>query len=122
MSSLFGHDRTNNSIHKPFSSPSRIGHQQEIEEQIRLENEALIDSLSNGVLRMKAVAGGLGREVREQNVLLKSLSNAFYSAQNGVGMSINHLKNVVNRYGWKHTCYFSIIVLALLYILLKVIF
>lgn len=121
-SSLFGDDRSLNNCQKKFSNPTRAGHQQEIEEQIRWENEALLDSLSNSVLRMKSAAGGLGREVNEQNTLLKNLAGAFYTAQNGVGMSVNHLKSVVNRYGWKHTCYFSIIVLIVIYILFKIIF
>lgn len=120
--SLFGHDRARNAVQKPFSNPLNSGNQKEIEEQIRLENEALLDSLSNSVLRMKSVAGGLGREVNEQNSLLNSLGGAFTAAKSGVKTSVEHLTNVVNRYGWKQTCYLSVVLLFILYIFFKVVF
>lgn len=104
------------------SSPSGLSHQQvEIEAQLRRENEALLDSLADGVIRMKSVAGGLGREVNEQNEVLRALSRAFSNAHGGVGSSVTRLRNVVERYGWKATISFSLMVLLVLYIISKII-
>lgn len=93
----------------------------EIEDELRRENEALLNSLSDSVIRMKSVAGGLGREVNEQNQVIRALSQAFSSAQGGVGSSITHLRNVVDRYGWRATIYFSLMVLFILYIFSKIV-
>eukprot|EP00796_Vickermania_ingenoplastis_P003711 gene3711-2611_t len=113
-SSIYGTNRGGSAPAAPLS------HQQmEIQEQIRQENEALLDALSSSVSRMKSSAGSLGREVHEQNEILQTLGRAFSTAQNGVGASVTQLRTVLDRYGWKHTLYVSLGVMFGIWILKK---
>lgn len=90
--------------------------QHELQEEVRNENEVLITSLGESVLRMKAMAGGLGGEVQEQNQILKRLNEVFGEAHRGVERSATKLRFVMTRYGWKHTFYFALLILVVLYI------
>lgn len=111
--------RTDKSLFSNIRSQHVFSSQIDVEEQIRKENDALLDSLANNVGRMKSAAAGLGQEVREQNEYLSNLSDVFVKARNGVGISVHQLRGVVSQYGWKCTVYFVLAFLALLYILYK---
>lgn len=76
---------------------------EEMEEQLHRENEAMLSALSSSVLQMKSVAGNLNREAESQNKLLNSLREAFSGARMGVGNSIRGVGEAMGRHGLKHT-------------------
>lgn len=93
---------------------------EELEEQIRSENEALIDGLSTTVVKMKNTASGFRKDVKEHNEFLQRLSETFNRAQGGLGSSVSRVKNVMQHYGYKDIVLYSLVVLAVFYIFYKI--
>jgi blocked early in transport 1 len=116
QSSLYGSAKA---VRASPTGPSRYEH---MEEEIHRENEAMLQALGNSVSHMKAMAGHLNREAEEQNQLLQSLDKAFQTARGGVHTAVSSVKNVMGRYGWKHTALFGAVGFAVLYILYVVLF
>lgn len=116
QSSLYGNSKA---ARAPATAPNRYEH---MEEEMHRENEAMLQALGNSVSQMKTMAGHLNREAEEQNELLKTLDKAFLTARGGVHTAVTSVKNVMSRYGWKHTLAFGVVGFVVIYVLYRVIF
>ncbi|KPA79393.1 hypothetical protein ABB37_05243 [Leptomonas pyrrhocoris] len=116
QSSLYGNARA------AKASPTGPNRYEHMEEEMHRENEAMLHALGNSVSQMKTMAGHLNREAEEQNELLKTLDKAFQTARGGVHTAVSSVKNVMDRYGWKHTLAFGVVGFFVIYVLYYIIF
>ncbi|KAL7701731.1 hypothetical protein N2W54_007206 [Lotmaria passim] len=104
------------------ASPAAPNRYEHMEEEMLRENEAMLQALGSSASQMKTMAGHLNREAEEQNELLKSLNRAFQTARGGVHGAVTSVKNVMSRYGWKHTVTFGVVGFIVIYVMYCVFF
>jgi hypothetical protein len=93
----------------------------DMETELQQENDAMLDSVSVDMSRLRAAARTLRDEAADHNRYLDTLEGLFGNARDGVKGSITRLDGVMARYGCKDT--FScagilFVVLLILYFLL----
>ncbi|CUE73962.1 transmembrane protein, putative [Bodo saltans] len=121
-SSLFAQRGGKGIEQQPPRNGSAHKSDREMETELQNENDAMLDSVSVDMTRLRAAARTLRDEAADHNRYLDTLEGLFGNARDGVKGSITRLDGVMARYGCKDT--FScagilFVVLLVLYFLFK---
>lgn len=88
----------------------------DMEAELQNENDAMLDTVSVDMSRLRAAARTLRDEAADHNRYLDTLEGLFGNARDGVKGSITRLDGVMARYGCKDTFSFAAILFVVLVI------